>query len=1579
MSAKDEHVLHRLDDYLHGLLTERETGRVEGHCSACPECRAALEEARQLQAALASVPPTEASPTLIVATLRTIHQMRWRRKQRAYRAFFVLAFGSAAAILLLGLLQVHYQNLAPTPYDLVVLGQRDLLAASAASLRIRLFDRRDGRPLVGAPVRVELRRGGESVQLASFKTDPYGSGQPQCHLPDWPDGAGELHIVARTPGGEEEIRRPVQLRRSWKVMLSSDKPVYQPGQTIHVRALALRRPDLHPVAEQATVFTLSDPRGNVLFKDTRQTSRFGIAGTDCELDADIQEGAYTLGCKLGDTESKLTVEVKRYVLPKFRIRMEFDRPFYQPSEHARLTVHAGYFFGKPVAGAEVRVEVRGPNEVTVGKLNGRTDDRGEVKLTWDAPGSIPGSREEARLVFEATVSDKAGQEQIHSVERVLTKRPVHVDVMPEGGKLVRGVRNRVYVLVRSADGAPVRARLSVSDAARDLPTDEMGLASFEYTPQSASVFWTVDAWDATGKHVVEGQQVQLSCGTQALDFLLRTDRAVYDAGATMHLHVEGGGREPVFVDFLKDGQTLLTQTVDMSGGWGVLDFDLPAELSGTVKLCAYRFDSAGIPVRKTRGLYVRPSGHLRVIARANAQEYRPGGKAKVEFTLTDASGKPAPGAVSLAAVDEAVFSVLSQRPGMEQTFYLVEQELLNPVYAIYPWSPSVRNEQLEEALFATTNRSEDGSVPFNPEDGRTPATAVPPTHTLMSDSFPFKAAQVAQTQSEGMDRVQTGWVLLVLGGIVATLLTIWFYVVDPFNSMPGTTGMLLLLAGGCVGLGVLGCGQGAPENHSVVPAGANLRPRIMQPRRASPGAARTAREADTQGGTGGFEDAVEEKAVQAPADVAPEGPAPRMRERFPETLLWRPELITDDQGHASLEIDLADSITTWRLSAGAVTADGRLGSAELPLTVFQPFFADFDLPAALTRGDEIDAPLVVYNYLNKPQTVTLALVTPPQLKVLDGADRRVDLGPGEVRSVRFRLRAVEAGQQVLEVTARGSGVADALRRTLDVVPDGRPVEQASSGSLDRPAALVLDLPSGVVGGSARAALKIYPSTFSQLVEGLENIFRMPYGCFEQTSSTTYPNVLALDYLRRTGQKAPAVEATARQYIHLGYQRLVGFEVTGGGFDWFGHPPANRTLTAYGLLEFEDMARVHDVDPALIDRTRRWLLRQRGPEGAWNSQDGIFHDNLTGGQDGEERRLGTTAYIAWAVFARGQAADQANATQTFLLGHRPDEIRDPHVLALVCNALLAMDPDVTKTDPYLDRLEALKRTSADGRQAWWEQPAMAQTCFYGSGQAGQVETTALAALALLESHRYPATARGALEWLIHQKDAGGTWYSTQATVLALRALLAGAVAPPSTGEARRIEVRMDGKMVRAIRIPADHQDVLTQVDLSMLVGQGRRRVEVVQTAGPASSYQLTFRYHVPGSPRPAAGPLTVALDYDRTELSVRDTLQAHVRVANNRKQAAPMVLLDLPVPPGFVPETEDFAVLVQGGKIERFQVRPRQVLVYLRGLSADGPLEWTYRLRPALAGSVSVGGAHAYEYYAPQVEARCGGCRLNVKP
>lgn len=128
-------------------------------------------------------------------------------------------------------------------------------------------------------------------------------------------------------------------------------------------------------------------------------------------------------------------------------------------------------------------------------------------------------------------------------------------------------------------------------------------------------------------------------------------------------------------------------------------------------------------------------------------------------------------------------------------------------------------------------------------------------------------------------------------------------------------------------------------------------------------------------------------------------------------------------------------------------------------------------------------------------------------------------------------------------------------------------------------------------------------------------------------------------------------------------------------------------------------------------------------------------------------------------------------RAYLLATPPEAIDDSYVLALVCNALVAVGTDEGSSRPYLQRLMALKQTSSDLKLAWWTSPGHG-TMFYGSGQSGQIETTALATLALLRAKSEYTTARAALLWLIQQKDGRGTWHSTQATILALKALLAG---------------------------------------------------------------------------------------------------------------------------------------------------------------------------------------------------------------
>src|SRR5262249_39917520 len=152
-------------------------------------------------------------------------------------------------------------------------------------------------------------------------------------------------------------------------------------------------------------------------------------------------------------------------------------------------------------------------------------------------------------------------------------------------------------------------------------------------------------------------------------------------------------------------------------------------------------------------------------------------------------------------------------------------------------------------------------------------------------------------------------------------------------------------------------------------------------------------------------------------------------------------VITDDKGTATMKVPFADSITTWRLSASASSRGGRLGGTSAPLRVFQDFFVDLDLPVALTQNDEVTFPVAVFNYLKESQTVSLELKKDDSYELLDGEHKRsLDLKPGDVTSVKFRVKAKKVGMLPLQVDARGSKMSDAIKRMVEILPDGKPVE-----------------------------------------------------------------------------------------------------------------------------------------------------------------------------------------------------------------------------------------------------------------------------------------------------------------------------------------------------------------------------------------------------------------------------------------------------------------------------------------------------------------------------------------------------------
>ena len=286
-----------------------------------------------------------------------------------------------------------------------IFGQQSYLTGGQAAVRVIVTDSKN-EPIAGASsVRIELVNGDKKPALYSGRLNPRGTAQAQFRFPSGLTGNYSLRYVVDTPIGSSEITQAVRLEDKASILLTTEKPLYQPGQTIHVRALALDRSNHAATAGRKLTFEVEDSRGNKVFKKATQTDKFGVASAEFGLADEVNLGTYHLRALMGDDASnpvnraEIALSVERYVLPKFKVALDFAgqdkaaRHGYRPGDHVTGTVRANYFFGKPVSGGiTVKASAIDVAQFEAGKAEGKTDNDGAYRFDVKLPAYFAGRR-----------------------------------------------------------------------------------------------------------------------------------------------------------------------------------------------------------------------------------------------------------------------------------------------------------------------------------------------------------------------------------------------------------------------------------------------------------------------------------------------------------------------------------------------------------------------------------------------------------------------------------------------------------------------------------------------------------------------------------------------------------------------------------------------------------------------------------------------------------------------------------------------------------------------------------------------------------------------------------------------------------------------------------------------------------------------------------------------------------------------------------------------------------------------------------------------------------------------------------
>ena len=700
---------------------------------------------------------------------------------------------------------------------------------------------------------------------------------------------------------------------------------------------------------------------------------------------------------------------------------------------------------------------------------------------------------------------------------------------------------------------------------------------------------------------------------------------------------------------------------------------------------------------------------------------------------------------------------------------------------------------------------------------------------------------------------------------------------------------------------------------------------------------------------------------------------PRLREYFPETLVWSPELITDSKGKAELKFKLADNITTWKLYTIASTKKGKIGVAEKEITAFQPFFVDLDPPKFLTNGDEISLPVQVRNYTEKKQKVDIGMAKADWFSFLGQEKQQVDVNSGDSQNAVFGFKAIESikdGKQ--RVTAIAQGDSDAIEKPVTVSPDGEEIVKTETSFFKESTAFDVNFPANALARTQKAELKVYPNLFSHVAESVEGLLQRPYGCGEQTISSTYPNLMILKFTKDDNK----LRRAAQKNLWKGYERLTGYQVADGGFTyWGGKDTSDVALTAYALRFLNDAQDFVEVDEDVIAKARDWLTKQQRTDGSWTKK----YYNETKEDLGRTKLF--TSYVARTLAGMKEKDTAALQKALGYLKIRNAEIDEPYALALY--GLASLDAGNTaEAGEIAAQLE--KMAIAEGNSVYWKLET--NTPFYGWGTAGRLETTALVLQLLLREGK-PDAARSVLiakgtHFLLKNKDRYGVWYSTQTTINVLDTFLA-TLAPGNTNRttAETIQVMVNGAVVQSLSVPGSQ---IAPLSVDLQPAPGPNRVEVKSSGTGSIMAQVVQTHYIDwrdseSASRTVNQSRALRLDYkcDKTSAAIMQDISCSVEAERIGFQGYGMLLAEIGTPPGADVSRESLqAAMDVDWSLSRYDVLPDRIVIYM--WSKAGGTKFNFKFRPRYGINAQTPASTIYDYYNPDARATAIPMRFIVK-
>ncbi|KAA3605127.1 MAG: hypothetical protein DWQ01_21285 [Planctomycetota bacterium] len=1468
--------------------------------------------------------------------------------------------------------------------------------ATEADLSWTAFDR-------AGQVMAEGRQTG--VQLASLEIPPKLL------------GAGRLEITARSAAGEQ--RQTIRLDHpssALLVHLSTDKPIYRPGETVYWRVVGLDRFSLSPIPVGSLPIQIFDGKDTSLVNRSIRLNEKGVESQAFGLAPDADGGEYRIAVRDPGNQfdlASLNFIVRPFQAPKLRKQVDLDRESYRPGDTAYADFQVAILNGQPAAEAQVVAGFRIAGEEV---WQQEATCNAEGRILFQVPLPQETDQTEGRLTFRV---EHQGRLENYAETVLIEQDDFEVHFFPEGGDLIADVDQRVYFEILDRGGRPMQGSGQIVDQQGQTvarwQSEHQGRGRFRIKPQRDQHYRLVmdgrpdRAFPLpTGKadgSVLEALQDGFG-PEEALRF-----RVQNHSNGTWHLAAFQRGR-------------LLAEESFSGAGIRTLELKPRAAVSGVLRVTL--FDEHWNPVAE-RLIHRRPAQYLQVQIRNGKSVLAPGERQNLEIRTFDETGKAIPAVVGLCVSNFGVREMADQiRIGLADQAWLFEEvgSTLDPEDFLASDPESTRNIDL---LLATRGwrrflwtRSEALTADQEPVDEEAWLALQARSGRGSDKTWKSEGTRKIRRELRALERNQGRKLTQAIAFSVLLLLPFLlgqFFLSSYYRRLwrhwgPASFGRIASLGSGAL---VTFLWLALPfyfysQTNSLVP-GADAAPATMEGMLEALGYSNLEEPVEAELMTLGYsdgeeswgweaEDALEEEGEleeiefeDAPIpeeteeqnlvsalgyvsldDVDQNASATRHRngwlrvrsyayaaerstERsdFRDTLFWDGAIETDAQGFARVSFDIGDHLTTWEAWADA-HGQQRLGQGSVQFESRLPLSIEPVIPPELTQGDRIELPIRLATSQLAQGDLHFQAQSSGAWQLTGTAEQIFPVSKFRNQAVRHYLPLEVDSDQTeaaeLQLQLQQGRLQDRWKGQVRVVPRGFPHRLAKAGNLG---------PEEV----ARFRVSIPESLTPGSLRGSLKLYPSLLGTLAdgmegllQEPHGCFEQTSATHYpnvLTLAFLESSGEVAPAIRKRALAYLDRGYRRLVGFECERLGFEWYGKD-PGHGSLSAFGLHEFQDMVSVYDGVDPELLARTRQWLLDRRLEHGGFQPDHARFSFGSAPQAIHDAYTAWALAAAGTDPETLAPTLAWLQP-RLQASQDPYEVALLTLAF-----HESGNPGYAG--QGRKRLLPWQKEQGWLQGS--HTSFTGSLNLNlKIETTALAILAWLGSEEYRAPASSAVEWLLQQRQGNGSFGATQATILALKALTAYQQQERQIVQPAHIRLFVNQKPVESLRLFGGEQEAVILEKLERHLGPGVHQVEIRQEGPNQLPWTLDLRYFAEQPATHPDAPLRLQTRLQGEQWQEGEAVELEVELENLSEQGLAMTMAIVGLPGNLEAPTQHLQELENQGAFDAWEIRGRELIFYWRGMAPKQNHRFRLGLWARIAGVCTGPASRAYLYYSPQ--------------